>query len=148
MYTQADLTKEIQDVLEGMEDTRAWEAEWITQAVLGLHQEIAGSDADFYVCMARNQVHTAVRKHLNRYKLTPEVEADRQIVMEGFERLQQRYAVEEHGVERFVRIQDLTKAQLMAKVNELLAMGRGCYQHADELERFMADKFKQDLLSA
>lgn len=141
MYTQSDLTAEIQDVLETMADTRAWAAEWITHAVLARHQDFQGEDSDFYLCMARHHVHTAVRKHLNRFKLKPEIEPDRQILLEGFQRLQQRYVIMENDEETFVRIQDLTRQQLLMKARELYAMGAGCYEHGDEIMRFVADKF-------
>lgn len=140
MFTTAQLTQEIEQVIRTLEDdnARALHPEWITQAVVNLHPDVDGADADFWRVVGRAEVRSQVRAKLNRYKVKPELQPDAQLVLEGFERLQQRYIVTEDGEQVAVRIQDMTPAQRRSKAAELRAMGAGCYQHADEMERYDA----------
>jgi len=140
MYSTADLTAEIELVIEQLEanHARKLHPDWITQAVMYRHTGIDGEDADFYQCVGRAHVREAVRQRLNRFRAKAEVEADKQLVLEGFERLQKRYLITEDGEQVAIRVQDMTSAQRKLKANELRTMGAGCYQHADELERYDA----------
>jgi hypothetical protein len=140
MFTPAQLTQEIEKVIERFEaeKSRALHPEWITQAVVDLHLSIEGADTDFWRLCGRAEIRNKVGARLNRYKIKPEVEADAQITLAGFERLQQRYQVTEDGEQVAIRIQDLTRAQRRAKWQELEAMGAGCYQHAEEMKRYDA----------
>lgn len=137
-YTFAQLTQEIEQVIEQFEasNARSLHPDWITQAVVDRHLEVDGEDADFWRVVGRAEVRSQVRSRLNRYRVKPEVEPDRQLVLEGFERLQQRYLVDEGGEQIAVRVQDMTLDQLDAKERELRVMGAGCYQHADEIRRY------------
>lgn len=141
MYSLKDLTAEIEQVIEDFENhnERRLHPDWITTAVMNRHPDVEGADADFYRVMSRSQVREAVRQRLNAYKAKPEVEPDRQLVMQGFERLQLRYLVKEDGEWVAVKVEMMTTEQRKAKAAELRAMGRGCFQHADELERFDRD---------
>lgn len=138
MYSLKDLTTEIEQVIEDFDarNERRLHPDWITTAVMDLHQDVSGDDADFYRIVSRAQVREAVRQRLNAYKAKPEIEPDRQSVLPGFERLQRRYLVNEDGEQVAVKVEMMSSAQRKAKAMELRAMGAGCFQHADELERF------------
>ena len=43
-----------------------------------------------------------------------------------------------------IRIQDMTDAQLQAKADEYRAMGAGCFQHADEIDRYRAQASREN----
>lgn len=140
MYTLSELTREIEKTIEYFEtqNERRLHPDWITQSVIDSHPDIEGDDSDFYRCVSRAGIRDQVRQRLNRYKAKPEVEVDPQLVLEGFERLQKRYLITEDGEQVAIRIQDLSSIQRRAKASELRAMGAGCYQHADELDRYDA----------
>jgi len=141
MYSMNDLTVEIEQIIEAFEQTneRRLHPEYITNAVIDRHPDVSGADAEFYRVMSRAQVREAVRSRLNAFKAKAEAEADRQLVMQGFERLQRRYLVNEDGTQVAVKVEHMTSKQRQSKVAELRAMGQGCFQHADELERFDRD---------
>ena len=138
MYSLSDLKQEIEQTIHAMESQSRLHPEWITQAVMSKHSDVDGDDCDFYQCCARAEVRTQVRKRLSKYKADTDMAVDRQIVLEGFERLQKRYLVSENGEQVAIRIQDMTDAQLQAKADEYRAMGAGCFQHADEIDRYRA----------
>jgi Rps23 Pro-64 3,4-dihydroxylase Tpa1-like proline 4-hydroxylase len=137
MYTMADLTREIAEVMEGLIAQRArMNRDWIVQMILARHDDVAGEDAEFYRCASRKTVEAQVRQQINRFDVRAELTPDRQMVLDGFERLQRYYAFEERGVQVAVPVEDMSDAQLEAKEVELMAMGAGCYQHADEIRRY------------
>lgn len=136
MYSLSDLKQEIEQTISAMESQSRLHPEWITQAVMSKHSDVEGNDTDFYQCCARAEVRTQVRKRLSQYKASADTTVDRQIVLEGFERLQKRYLIAENGEQVAIRIQDMTEEQLQVKANEYRAMGVGCFQHADEIDRY------------
>ena len=140
MYSLTDLQHEIEKTIERMEaqNEARLHPDWITQAVMNQHPDVDGGDADFYECCSRAEVRNQVRKRLNRYKASADLEIDTQITLEGFERLQKRYLVTEKGEQVAVRIESMATKQLQEKADELRAMGAGCYQHADEIDRYLA----------
>lgn len=142
MYSTADLYREIDEEIVSLESQNAprLHPDWIAQSVLARHPDIAGDDTAFYVCAGRACVRDAVRVRLNRYKARPQLEADRQTVLEGFERLQRHYLCSEDGTQVAILVHEMSDAQLEAKAAELRAMGVGCYQHADEIERYRAQR--------
>lgn len=142
MYSMSDLSVEIEQIVEGLEHMNAprLDRDWITQQVMSQHADIDGEDADFYCCVSREKVRDVVRKRINRYSAKAEVKADPQLVLTGFERLQRYYSFEDGDHQFAVRVEDMTDAQLAAKERELMAMGAGCYQHADEIRRFRSQR--------
>lgn len=136
MYSLNDLTNEISQILSEMESESRWHPDWITQKVINLHPDIEGKDKDFYTITSRTMIRGQVRKHLDRFKLKAETEPDQQLLLPGFTRLQRRYLVAIDGTQVAVRIEDMTREQRRAKSVELRRMGLGCFQHADELDRY------------
>lgn len=139
MYLLSELTREIDEVLLGLNSQKK-HPDWITQMVMARHPHIAGVDSEFYACTGRAHVRDCVRQRLNRYKLKAEATPDTQIVLDGFERLQRDYLIDEDGTQVAVPVHEMTDAQLEAKATELRAMGAGCYQHADEIERYRSTR--------
>ncbi len=76
---------------------------------------------------------------VRRYKPTAEV-PEPQIILPGFERLQKAYSVERNDEPTIVPTAQLTDSEIRVKAVELRAMAAGCYQHADELERFLSER--------
>jgi hypothetical protein len=84
-------------------------------------------------------VRDTVREVLRRYKAAPEA-PDPQIVLPGFERLQTGYLTERDGDQAIVPLSMMTTVELEAKAAELETMGMGCFQHAREIRRYIAQR--------
>lgn len=135
---QSELDAEIRDLLtkrlDGGLDTPQ---EWLVQAILSHHEDINGSDVDWYLLCARGHLVTTVRKMLRPYTSDAEHIDDPQIVLPGFIRLQKGYIVERDGDRVLVKTQRgrITPAELRQKAKEYRRIGTGCYEHANELDR-------------
>jgi hypothetical protein len=142
MYTYSDLKIEIEKEIEELLDEHepVLHPDWITKAILNRHHKISGQDADFFAYNAREHVRNEVRRVLNRYKLKPEIEADRQLVLPGFARLQQYYLVARDSEQVAVRVDLLSREEVRAKYAELLAMAMGLMKHVEEFERYFLAK--------
>jgi hypothetical protein len=135
MFDTNDLSREIDQVLHRTIGKK--HPDWITEAVMQLHPVPEGDDADFYLCCARAWVRQAVGRRLGRAKLSAlRTDDERQDTLEGFERVQKEYLLEEDGVSVSVPIEDMSDAQIIEKETELIAMGSGCFEHAAELQRY------------
>ena len=133
--TTSEITKEIEQVIEELdaENVRALYPDVITEKVIARWDEDAG---DHYLCCTNAFVRDQVRQRMNRYKVKSDPNPDKQLVLEGWERLQKRYFLREDNRDCAIRVQEMTFDQLMAKAREHRAMGDGHYQHASELERY------------
>lgn len=143
MYSTSDLSKEIDEEIARFDHESVLRPDYITNAVMQRHPDIDGEDASFYAVLCRVEVRNQVGKHLGkRFNTTAESQAERdaQLVLEGFERLQKRYLLADGEEIVAIRVEDMTSAQRRAKAAELRAMGAGCYQHADELDRYDAQR--------
>ncbi len=140
MYELSNLTDEIERSIEelDLENVRALSPDLVTEMVIAGWGEIEGDCADRFICTAHALVRDRVRKRINRYKII-ELEPDDQQIMEGFERIQKRYNIEESGQRVAIRVQDMSSEQRLYKAAELRTMGMGCLQHAEELERYDQD---------
>lgn len=139
MYSLSQLTQEIRAVVDGrIRQKQIIHPDWVTQEILNRHREIDGGDTDFYLCVGRETVRSQVRAQISRFKLAPEkaLNIDRQLVLPGYEHLQLFYLIETNGVQMAVPLEQMTRSQRKAKAAELRAMGDGCHQHADELDRY------------
>ena len=134
-----DLGTEVAEfVREGMDRGDELPASWLTNLVIKNHPGISGSDSEWYTACAYDAVRSAVRSALQRYKLKPEVEPDKQTLLPGFKRLQRYYLVEREGEAVAISIDAMTRKEWLAKIRELQTMGHGCFEHADELRRYFA----------
>jgi hypothetical protein len=142
MYTYSDLRVEIEKQIEALrsEKSAVLHPDWITTAILNEHDDISGDDSDFFAYNAREHIRGEVRRQLNRYKLKPEVQADRQLVLPGFLRLQEYYLVARDDEHVAIRIDSLSDEESRAKYAELLAMAAGVLEHAREFARYFSSK--------
>lgn len=139
MYSRNDLVNEIRAISDGfLKKGIAMHPDWVTDEIMKSHDDINGEDADFYLLASREAVRDEVRKQINRFKLTPEkaLDVDRQLVLDGFERLQIAYVIDISGTAVAISLKKMTSTQRRTKSAELRAMGAGCYQHADEIDRY------------
>lgn len=142
MYSMSKLVQEIREITDSMmRDGISVNPDWATKQIIDQHNKISGDDADFYLCTSRETVRDQVRKQLNRFKLSLDkaLITDPQIVLPGFERLQRAYLIDIGDQQIAVPIEKMSYQQRQNKVAELRAMGAGCYQHANELERYNAE---------
>lgn len=135
--------EDVSKVLSEMEaeGIRAISPDAVTMNVIdsfGVHDQ---QDARYQVAMI-DHVRRTVSNMFNRYKVKAEVdeEVDTQLVLPGYERLQQRYLIHENGQSFAVRTDELTDEQLITKQSELRNMGAGCFKHADEIGRYMEER--------
>jgi hypothetical protein len=142
MYKISDLEGEILeklDVLEALHPDQDIPASWIAQAVMADHGLRAEADPDgFHHCCSFRTVREYTRRVISQYDGKPTLTPDAQIVMPGYERLQTHYVVDRGGEQTMVRVDRLTSQERRNKAAELRAMGAGCYQHAEELDRYDA----------
>jgi len=111
--------------------------EFIAHQVTADHPGVSGEDADFYKCCSFAKLRDEVRQQINRMKVkTDHDDGSEQLVMPGFEHLQQRYFVDREKETCIVRLEEMTDDEIEVKAQEREAMGRACYAHADELRRY------------
>lgn len=91
--------------------------------------------ADFYAYCAHRHVSAEVRKFLNDCKASAKEMPPALIDLQN---IQLHYLVEREGGSVIVRFNKTTKAEKIAKAEELEAMGHGCFDHADAL-RMLAE---------
>lgn len=114
--------------------------DWITTRIMGNHPDVGGNDADFALVGCRAFVRNEVRKQINKIKSVDDGNQQEQLVMPGYEHLQQYYACERDSERCAVRADMMTDDELQAKAQEYRAMGRTCFEHADEIDRYVADR--------
>lgn len=114
--------------------------DWLTTAICRDHSEVEGRHARLALGAFREFVRNEVRRRLRRFRAHPSVRADDQLVIPGFERLQQYYAVAADENAEIVRIDLLSDGQLIAKAVEYELMGEGCFAHARELRDYVRER--------
>jgi len=149
MYTYKDLTAEITDKVEAfLTANRVCHPDWVTEALMQDHADLSGGDEECALFSMRANFRNEVRRHINRFKLTPELAADPQLVLPGFRRLQMAYLVTRDSQQVAVPVQSLTNVEIEAKCIELVSMSNGCLEHVEELRRYLADRVDTSRLSA
>lgn len=146
MYQYAQLTHEIGDIVSALRQAkRELHPDWITQEVMNNHPDVDGADADFYLCVSKIEVRAAARKAVNAFRLQAQPERDQQeqMTLEGFDHLQEYYVCNRDGTQVGVLTKSAPDELLLAKADELHAMGMGCFQHEDEIRRYVAARRAQ-----
>ena len=143
---KSSIYADVSRVLTEMEQegVRAISPDVVTMSVIdsfGVHEQ---QDARYQDAMV-DHVRRTVTSMFNRYKVQAETDdqVDTQLVLPGYERLQQRYLIHEDGQSFAVRTDELTDEQLMVKQAELRNMGAGCFLHADEIQRYIDERSAQ-----
>lgn len=138
---QIDIEAEVNDLIEfSINAGEPIPSKWIMPKILANHPDIAGDDTDFYVICAQHHVQNTVRTCLRAWK-TDEDDTPEQMRFEGFECLQKAYLVDRDGEQTIVPLTACSKNELVEKINEYRKMAAGCTKHANELERFVNERF-------
>lgn len=136
-YSGSDLLAEIRRCIDTkIEAGQPVPAGWVATEVAAAHANIIGPDAEFHFYCTRNHVRDQVTKALKHYKCELTKEADPQLVLPGYERLQRAYSILRDGEDVIVPIDALTDEKVELKAAELEAMAAGALKHADELRRY------------
>lgn len=136
MSIESQVTNKVhQTILEYIDQGRTVQQAWIVREVLNQFEDPEGQDADFYRWSADKNLRRVVSTEVRKYKGFDQ-EADSQMTLEGFERLQRAYSVERKGEQVIVPINQMTTAELDAKIREMEAHIAGEIKHRDELVRY------------
>jgi len=119
--------------------------EWITNGIMADHSQVDGEDSDFCLVGCRAFVRNEVRKIFNKQKIMG-IEEEFQMVLDGFEHLQEYYTIERDKERCFVRIDNLTDDELMEKAVEYQKMSESCAKHAREILTYIEER-KQSRIS-
>lgn len=88
----------------------------------------------------RESVRRAVQSALARYK-PKEDAADQSLILPGFDHIQCAYSVKRDNEQVVVPVGKMSLTEINGKIDEIEAMGRGCFEHAKELQRYRDDRF-------
>jgi len=92
------------------------------------------TDSDFALACAHHAIGDIVGRIVRKVKQSEDEEPDPQLVLPGYKRLQQRYAVERDGEPCLVRLEMMTRPEVRAKALTLRGFAQGALEHADELD--------------
>jgi hypothetical protein len=138
---QSDLEREVRTIIrERIDKGLLTNPDWVTDAVVSGHKEISGNDKDWYRLCAYAHIRGVARKVVQMYKAGPQSEIAEQLIMDGFRYLQRAYLVERRKKQTVIPTDRLTSAEIAAKIQELRAMGQGCFEHADELSNYLQER--------
>lgn len=135
--TESDLEKEVREIIRRRVDSgQVAAATWLTQNIVGQHEDIEGSDAEWYQLCAYAHIRSVVRRCVQQYKESPEMVDQQMLLSDMFKRVQKAYCIEREKEQVVVPIGLLSGDELDSKIESLRKMGDGCYEHADELIRY------------
>lgn len=136
---QHELYEEVsQEIDAAIQEGKPVNANWLTHFIVQRHSGIKGKDTEWYQLCAYEHVRDTVRQSIGRYR--PEVETRRDVLLPGFEYLQNAYLVEREKEQVVVPINQLTNKEITSKITEYEKMADGCVKHADELRRYMRER--------
>lgn len=101
---------------------------------------VEGEAADVALVALHDSVWNTVSSRMNSDKKQESKDADPQMVMEGFARLQKAYVCTVENEQVYVLTEEMTDEQLQEKAEEHRRFGRGNYQHAEEIERYIEER--------
>lgn len=116
----------------------------LVRSVVDEHLDLAGQDSEFARRCVEWTIEQHVRKFFNLFKAKP-VDTERPLPgMEGFKRLQKAYLLPREGEQKIVLLHAMTEEEMTEQSKMYRTMGAGCYEHADELDRFRDNLFATD----
>lgn len=137
------LTQEVTMLVDGLiKNKRIVHPSLLTQEIIDAHSEIYGADADWYRHCATERVRDLVREAIRRLKLTARESPDPQLTFPGWRYLQKAYSVKRDGIDQGIPIGQLTPDEISVKRAELERMGESCFNHAEELGRYLQEKLQ------
>lgn len=123
----------VQDRIDAGVVTRV---DWLTSEYIGTKADVSGGDVPFYRVCAQNHVADIVKRVVGKYDAKPK-QADRQLVLPGFDHLQKAYTVARDGVVVLVPIALCTTEELRGRADEYDVMAKGCEAHAREIREYI-----------
>lgn len=134
------LADEINAVLDDLAGRgEVWRASWIAQEICAEHASgLAGNDhAEFWRACGYSDCRREVTRCINARAGDARPAGDHtQLTLPGYEHLQSYYVVVRDDEEVGVSVHDLTDGEVESKAAQYRSMGRACFAHAKELERF------------
>lgn len=145
MYSAKDLHTEVREFIGNLVESGAMELEpnWITIAIIQKHKPPEGTDKGFWLCCSRQAVRAEVRQQFSKFKAFNGGEVGLQTTLPGFAHVQKFYAIGRKGKQILAHIDSMTTQEIKGKCLELINMGNGCYQHAEELEKYLNERKSQ-----
>jgi len=121
-----------------------WRASFIAHAICNNHADglVEGDEEhkNFWRHCGYEKTRSAVTRCINkRAGDTPE-EDDRQFRLPGYDHVHLYYVVRRNGDDVGVPVEDLTDDEIDLKSDRYREMGRTCFSHADELQRFKRER--------
>jgi hypothetical protein len=128
-------------------------ARWVAHEIVARNEPVLpDSDArsEFFRWTAYTALRDLVAKHVRDRHGDKSEGPRRQQYDLGFERehLQDYYLVKRDGEEIFVPIVDLTDSELREKAKVYRKMGKTCFEHAEELDRYIQERATRDSVAA
>jgi len=138
VYKIQNVDKEITEKVDWLEshNGEVLHKDWLVNAVVADHADITGDDADFALCTARYAVLQRVERYFRKIKENENTQEDPQMLLPGYQKLQSRYLVERAQEQVAVSIWIMTDDEIDWKADQHRAMGKGHFEHANELLRF------------
>lgn len=112
----------------------------IDQVMTKWIDDVHGEAAGIALVGLHDAVWNEVGRRMNADKNNEPKEPDKQIVMEGFERLQKAYVCTVDDEQVYVLTEEMADEQLYAKAEEHRRFGKGNFQHAEEIERYIEQR--------
>jgi len=140
---RAVIRTEIESVVQEVatSNVRPLSKSMITEEIMSRWSDgVSGEYADIALVGLHDTVWNELGKRMNKDKKNEKYDPDPQIVMEGFERLQKMYVCDVDGDQTYVLTEEMSDEQLKDKAEEHRRFGRGNFQHADEIERYMEQR--------
>ena len=135
-----DIKKLIHDLIANkISGNQVVNMDWAVTDVLNEFSDIEGGDVDFYIITARHYVNEQVKACIKKYEPN-DSEAGGQIVLDGFDYLQEAYPMVRGGSRVLVPTQQATDDELMAKASEKYAMAKGNQTHGDEIVQYVESR--------
>lgn len=141
MLKVKDIEAECQDFVSTRKAAREPLAvPWMTHAIVALHPAPEFPDRDWYLVTAFETIRTLLGRVTRSDKHEKTTEGDRSGFLPGFEYLQAWYDIDRDGERVVVPIEQCSRPELEAKAEEIRRMGRGCFAHALEIERYLDER--------
>lgn len=120
-----------------------WRAEFIANAICSKHTEglASGDHKDFWSWCGYSTVRDATRRAINkRAGDHPEADKEEQFILPGYDHVHRYYVVNRGGDDIGVPVHQLTDDEIDQKASLYRSMGRSCFNHSRELQRFKHER--------
>jgi hypothetical protein len=116
------------------------------QELISRQGEITGEDVSFYLLCAHEYVWQLVKKAVGIYD-QPQVD-NNQLTLPGYEFMQVGYTVERDGERQLVPVSLLSDDELLARAKEFRKQATSLVNHAEEIEKYVANRNKLKTIPA